>query len=187
MAMAIEPAERLEALYRRLHAYLLGGIDMHDALETAKYLRGDHVQAAGHEAGMPWRTRRTLETGMFITYARPFTDARRPGLPRLKRAPGLSQELRDSHRQILERRHRVYAHTDDSPLRQILEIADPRERAAWVSDQGDLSEQWFPPTREMLDDVVALAGAHLSSFLDQIEKTREAILQLENELSLTQR
>lgn len=171
-----DPTEKLEALYRRLIAYLLGGIDMHDVLETAQYLRGDHADAPSHDSEMPWRARRTLETGMFVTYARPFTDTRRLGLPRLKRARDLTSELRESHDEILSRRHRIYAHTDDTPLRQILQLADRDDRAAWVREQGDLSEQWFPPTREMLEDVIMLAAAHLGSFLAEIDEVRAAIL-----------
>lgn len=119
-----------------------------------------------------------------FTHPTPFVDARGRGLPQLKRAPGLSAELRDSHKEILSRRNSVYAHTDETPLRQILlQLADPGDRAAWVRDQGDLSEQWFPPTREMLDDVVALAVAHLESFLAAIEEVRALILATEERLS----
>jgi hypothetical protein len=174
--VTIDSAQKVEYLYQRLHALVLGGIDMHDVLETATYLLGEHSEAPGHDGGMPWRARRTLETGIFVTYARPFTETRRPGLPHLKRARGLSPEQRESHAEILSRRHQVYAHTDDTPLRQVLQLADSGERAAWVREQDALSEQWFPPTRDMLTDVAALAAAHLDSFLEEIEKVRTAIL-----------
>ena len=172
-----------EALYRRLHALLLGGVDMHDVFETAHYLRDTHSDATGHADGMPWRARRTLESGMFVAYARPFVDGRGRGLPQLKRAQGLTAELRDSHVEILRRRDNVYAHTGDASLRQILELTEPCDRAAWVRDQGDLSEQWFPPTPELLDDVVMLAAAHLESFLAEIEEVRVLILATENALT----
>jgi len=63
------------------------------------------------------------------------------------------------------------------------QLAEPGDRAAWVRDQGDLSEQWFPPTRELLDDVAALAAAHLESFLAEIEEVRSLILATEERLS----
>lgn len=181
----MDPHQRLETLYKRLHAYLLGGVDMHDVIETADYLRGQHVRAAGHDAGMPWRARRTLETGIFVTYARPFTEARGGGLPKLKRARGLPEELLKAHRDILERRHEVYAHTSETELRRILEIADPGDRVEWVRNQGELREHWSPPTRATLEDVMALAAANLASIVDEIEKTRAAILELEKDLALT--
>jgi len=181
--MPSDTSPNLEALYRRLHALILGGVDMHDVLETAQYLRGEHPGAAGHDGGMPWRARRTLESGMFVAYSRPFVDSRRRGLPQLKRASGLSAELQDSHKEILSRRNSVYAHTGETPLRQVLQLAEPGDRAAWVRDQGDLSEQWFPPTRELLDDVAALAAAHLESFLAEIEEVRSLILATEERLS----
>lgn len=152
---------------------------MYDVLQTAQYLRGEHPNAPGQVADLPWHVRRTLETGMFVTYARPFVDVRGRGLPQLKRARGLSAELRASHEGILERRNRVYAHTDETPLRRILELASAAERAAWVRDQGELSEEWFPPTAAGLADVVALAAAHLESILSEIDEVRIRILATE--------
>jgi hypothetical protein len=177
--MSSNANEELEHLYRRLHALVLGGSDLYDVLQTAQYLRGEHPDAPGHDGRLPWHVRRTLETGMFVTYARPFVDASGRGLPQLKRARGLSAELRASHEEILERRNRVYAHTDETPLRRILELSNAAERAAWVREQRELSEEWFPPTREGLEDVVALATAHLESFLSEIDEVSNRILATE--------
>jgi hypothetical protein len=174
--------DKLEALYRRLHALVLGGSDMHDVLETARYLRGEHAEAPGHDGGVPWHVRRVLETGMFVTYARPFAERRRPGLPRLKRAAGLSEELRATHNEILERRNRVYAHTDETPLRRIIELSNAEERAAAVRKEVEYLEQWFPPTRDGLADVVALAVAHLESLMAEIDEVRARIVVLEESL-----
>jgi hypothetical protein len=126
---------------------------------------------------MPWHVRRTLETGLFVTYARPFVDARGGG--QIKRARGLSDELRASHDDIVNRRNRVYAHTDRTPLRRILELSDPEERAAWVRARGELQEEWFPPTRQGLEIAIALAAAQLQSFLDEIDAVRSRILAIE--------
>lgn len=152
---------------------------MYDVLQTAQYLRGEHPGALGHDRILPWHVRRTLETGMFVTYARPFVETRGRGLPQLKRARGLSAELQVSHADILERRNRVYAHTDETPLRRILELSNAAERAAWVREQRELSEVWFPPTREGLEDVVALATAHLEAFLSEIDEVSTRILAIE--------
>lgn len=160
-------------LERRLHALVLGAIDMYDAWEAARYLLGDHPEAAGHATGAPWRVRRTMETGMFVTYARPFVHSRGVGLPRLKRAVNLTAELRESHEEILSRRDAVYAHTDETPLRRILELSDPAKLEDWFSEPGgELSEAWHPPTDAMLGDAIALAMAHLTSFLHEMDALR---------------
>src|SRR5712692_7374699 len=85
----------LEFLYMRLEALILAAVDMNDAFETALYLGDDHPDARGHGGKMPWHVRRTLETGMFVTYARPFAETR--GRPSMKRASGLSGDLRSAH------------------------------------------------------------------------------------------
>jgi signal transduction histidine kinase len=139
----------------------------------ARYLLGDHPEAPGHAAEEPWRVRRTMETGMIVTYARPFVDSRRDGLPRLKRAVNLTAELRESREELLSRRNAVYAHTDETPLRRILELSDPAKLEDWLSEpRGELREEWHPPTNAMLGDVIALTTAHLGSFLDEIDALR---------------
>ena len=158
----------------RLEALILAGGDMFDVLETSRYLLGEHPDAPGHDGQMPWHVRRTLETGVFVTYARPFIGMRGDG--HMRRARGLSDELRASHDDIVFRRNRVYAHTDRTPLRRILELSDPDERAAWVRERGELQEEWFPPTREGLQTAIALATAHLQSFLEEIDAVRGLII-----------
>jgi hypothetical protein len=185
--MTDNSAEKLEQLNRRLEALVLGGIDMGDVVETARYLLGDHAKAPGHDGGMPWRARRTLETGLFTTYARSFIESRGDGLPRLKKASNLSGELRECHEEILTKRNKVYAHTDRTPYREILEFASPEERAAWLREQGGLSERWFPPDRAMLKDVVALAEAQLKSFLAEIGEVKAILVELDSHTPLTSR
>jgi hypothetical protein len=164
----------LEFLYARLEALILAAVDMNDAAETAMYLLDDHPDARGHGGKMPWHVRRTLETGMFVTYARPFADTR--GRPSMKRVSQLSKELRAAHDDIVQRRNRVYAHTDRTALRRILELSEPEERAAWVQDGGDPREEWFPPTPDGLRDVIALAHTQLASFLEEMGAIRRRIV-----------
>ena len=104
----------------------------------------------------------------------------------MKRAAGLSDELRASHDDIVKRRNRVYAHTDRTLLRRILQLSDPVERVAWVREQGELQEEWFPPTRAGLETTIALAAAHLKTFLDEIEAVRSRILNLETVMQPSQ-
>lgn len=158
----------MEHLHARLEALVLAGIDMMDVFDTAEYLLTDH----SHQ--MPWRARRTLETGLFVTYSRPFVQTR--DRPPMNPAGGLSGELREVHEGVLIRRNRVYAHTDRTELRRIIEFSDPAERAIWIGQQGDLREEWFPPTDEVLRDLMELAREHMASFLEEIEAVRERII-----------
>jgi hypothetical protein len=173
----IKAEPELEQLYRRLETLIFAGGDMFDVFETSRYLLGQHPDAAAHDGGMPWHVRRTLETGLFITYARPFVEAR--GRRSLKQLRGLSDELRAFHDDIVNRRNQVYAHIDRTPLRRILQLRDPEERTAWVQKRGELREEWFPPTRKGLEILIELARAHLQTFLDAIDTVGTRILKME--------
>jgi len=160
--------EAAQHLARRLHALLLGGIDMQDVLITAEYLL-EHPDTAEQDGGMHWRVRRTLETGMFVAYARPFIHTRKPGLPKLKLARDLSDELLASHDEVLRRRNAVHAHTDETDLRRILQTTSPAGLHEWLWESGELLEQWFSPKPEILSYIAALAKANLAAFLGEIE------------------
>jgi hypothetical protein len=156
---------------------------MQEVVETAQYLRGEHpTTTLGHDGGMPWRARRTLEAGMFVSYARPFVRTRGGGLPTLNESRDLTPGQRAAHGQMIKLRNAVYAHTDQTPLRQILEFADDATLAVWASDGGDLSEQWHPPTRELLSDLVGLAAANLASFDAEVAQLRRRISELRSAL-----
>lgn len=159
-------------LRARLHALLLGVADMDDVGETASYLLGDHPEARGHDGEMPWRARRTLEAGMVVTYARPFAHTRGGGLPKLGRRSNLPTALLATHDELLRRRNVVYAHTDATPLRQILDVVDAGGLETWLNDPARFSEQWVPPTREILADVVTLAAMHRDGFLREADAVR---------------
>lgn len=102
--------EKLAAMRRRRAAIRLGGESMLDVIATAEFLRAWPPEATGDDDLA--RVRTTLENGMFVTYARPFTSS---GLQMLNPAGGLSPELRDLHDEILELPNSVYAHTDATP------------------------------------------------------------------------
>lgn len=160
--------EAAQHLTRRLHALLLGGIDMQDVLATAEYLL-EHPESAERDNEVRWRVRRTLETGMFVTYARPFIHTRKLGLPKLKVPRELSDELLASHGEMIRRRNAVHAHTDETDLRRILQTTSPAGLREWLHNSGELVEQWYSPEPEMLRDIAALAKANLTRFLSEIE------------------
>jgi hypothetical protein len=175
--MSLDPMDELDRLLRRLHAVLLGGEDMRHVITAAGVLRAlddpeDEVQT---------HIRTALETGMIVIYARPFTKSE--GLATLKLAKGLSPALRARHRDIMGRRDTVYAHTDESDHRQVLEFSDADALVAWLRQPGEFSYHWEFPAPEILDDVVALAEANLVSFGTEHEKLRVRIVALFEELT----
>ena len=140
---------------------------MLDVIETAQYLMRD-------DTNVDPRVRRTLEAGMSVSYARSFVKTRGGlpgGLPKLNRASNLSADLLDSHEQIIKRRNAVYAHTDETDMRQIQLSSHALDR--WLSGQGEVQHQWESPTAGMLQDVIDLAGIHLEKFLDEIVKIQK--------------
>lgn len=178
--MSDEQVDESEQLYRQLEGLYLAGGDMHSVLLTARYLQGLHPDAPGQVERVPPEVRRILETGMFVAYARPFTNTR---FRRLARVRGISKDLHHTHEEILRRRNTVYAHTDETQLRRTIELADPAGREAMLRDQweADLHEEWSEVTITGLDDVAELAAAHLGKVLEEIEKLSIRILNLGND------
>jgi hypothetical protein len=79
--------------------------DMDDAAVAARWLH--ETYPAGFD---DFRLRIVMETGLFVTYARPFTEGR--GNPPLPVAPttGLTDEQRRIHAWAIERRKKSAAH-----------------------------------------------------------------------------
>ena len=158
---------------------------MTDVIETATYLLGESEDARGHDGGMPWRARRTLEAGLIVSYSRPFTQSK--GLVTLSPAPGLDDDLRATHRDLLDQRKTVYAHTDDTPFRQLRRVNEigapsdwPENLTEWVLEhgnpfEGELYEQWTLPTRPGLESIRALALANRAHFALQIDEVCKRI------------
>jgi hypothetical protein len=67
-----------------------------------------------------FRVRIVMETGLFVTYARPFTEGR--GNPPLPLAPtsGLSAEQRRIHVWAMERRKKSAAHVDRDSIDRVI-------------------------------------------------------------------
>jgi hypothetical protein len=179
------PANQQDHLARRLRALVLGAVDMWDVFNVARYLLGDDSDAPPpHPQALPMRVRRALEAGMVITYARPFLVARGRGSPKLSPANGLGPELKASHDELLRRRNSVYAHNDETPLRQILELADQGTVMAWVErSDGKLSEEWHSPTDGVLEDLVRLATLNLERFTDDAEGVKQRLSEFRDAVS----
>jgi hypothetical protein len=167
----------LERVRRRIQSLMFGITDMRCVEVTAEHLLDADPMAGAPEA----LVNRTLEAGLIIVYARPFTASR--GLPRLAPAPFETEHLRRVHQAYLDHRRRVYAHTDETNFRVILELADPDWLDQFVAKGPRLYETWSPPTPDLLEDVRALAVANRESFEAELEPTPAT----ENELASSAR
>jgi hypothetical protein len=82
------------------------------------------------------------ETGLVITYARPFVSGR-PGFP-LPRNRFVPEKMRDTHDELLALRNKFHAHVDDDETltfrREVLELEQPSpdggDPEKWVQHQG---------------------------------------------------
>jgi hypothetical protein len=162
-----DETKKLEAVRRLRDALRLAGEGMRDVIATAEFLRAWPLDATEDDDLV--RVRATLETGMFVTYARPFTAS---GLNRLNSASGLSRDLCDLHDDIIGLRHRVYAHTDETPWREIVGGDSP------LSDFGVSS---LYPTAKLLEEVIVLARAQLAGFLASLEDLNRHLIGEEGE------
>lgn len=135
---------------------------------TAEHLlEKEQLLARGHEALI----NRTLEAGLVIVYARPFTASR--GLSPLKPAPFETEHLRGVHKAYLDQRDSVYAHTDETGFRVILEFDDPDWLEQFIAKGVNFRETWSPPTPDLLEDVRALSVANRESFNEEVERLRQ--------------
>ena len=106
-----------------------------------------------------------METGLFVTYARPFTEGR--GNPPLPLAPtsGLTDDRRRIHAWAIDRRKKSAAHVDRDNLDRIVIPEDvtvtDADRGQSVLQAGG-GERYRPPARE---DLLALAelAEHLAA------------------------
>jgi hypothetical protein len=107
-------ASRLEneSLLAELKRLILAEADMKQTEAGARYIEASTMNEDAHRA---------LQTGVMVCYARPFT--RRQGIGPLDRkewAPGDVEE-QALHRSILVLRDKVFAHTDDTDMREIVD------------------------------------------------------------------
>jgi hypothetical protein len=161
------PAE-LERLRRRFEALVYGASDMQSAAQTAEYL---------NDVFPPHRdllVRRTIEAGLVVVYSRPFLDSR--GRSRLSPSSELDERLRAVHNDMLERRRRDYAHTDETAYRMVIQLEEPdwMERLVMKGPEA-FAETWRDPTPYKLEDLRALAVLNRESFGTEIERLRERL------------
>lgn len=107
---------------------------------------------------------RALETAIAVCYARPYGGRKKVGVlgdEWLPEDPG----DRAVHDQLLIRRDQVYAHTDRTDARDIID----------VFGEGTFAEQWRPLAREALPRIIRLAARQQTRFRDAVEERQEAL------------
>jgi hypothetical protein len=92
---------------------------------------------------------RALETAIVICYARPFTKSNVIGPIKESLVP---PDLRALHNDLIRARNKVYAHTDLTDARDVVDVG-----ALLELDAPAYAEQWRPLDRDGLVDILRLA------------------------------
>jgi hypothetical protein len=104
--------------------------------------------------------RRVLETGMGVSYGRPFSH--NEGVRRLDRDHWAPAEaaLRALHYELIDLRNRVWAHTDADSHHRLVRFIEEHEVPG--RDEGFWAVQWPAPTTEELPLVLSLLERQIS-------------------------
>lgn len=164
------PSKR-EALTRRAEFLYLASRDFWDVGICVDFL----LDGANLVAQLSPRVRQTLEAGMLVTYARPFSG--RSGRT-ITPARDLGQDLQDFHGDIIRRRNQVYAHTDHTDIRQIIDFrADDGLDAVLRDADGStiIREQWDSLTENGLTCLRELARIHYGQCRSELGGLRDRL------------
>jgi hypothetical protein len=143
----------LELERRRL---ILARSDMKQVEATAEFLLHGHELNAHVE--------RVLWTGMIVTYARPFMSTNRIGaIPGRLARP--SPDLQDLHKNVIERRSDLSAHTDVTDLREVVD----------VFGTGRMSELYYGGNVDALPGLIELARENHARFGERLEEVERLL------------
>jgi hypothetical protein len=126
------------------------GID--ERQQRALQLRAEHISGALRDLHL----RSMVETGLIVTYARPFTEGRGSGfpIPVEQFVPADKQELQE---RMLELRHQVQAHIDASApegfRRRVTRTEEPGVSSVTLGGPRYLSQEELRQLAELADDV----------------------------------
>lgn len=118
--------------------------DMQQVVAAAEALVDEHADGYGHLG-------RALETALVVCYARPFSKDNAVGSLGHKWPP--LKRFRDLHRELLGLRNRVYAHTDRTVAREVVEVSQLLGRPF----SGSWTEAWHPIDPSVLPTIITLA------------------------------
>lgn len=162
-----EPRSKEELLLRRAEFLHLACRDLWDVGICVDY----SLDVASSAVQLDPRVRLVLETGILTTYARSFSGA---SGRTISPASKLSQELKDFHEGIILRRNKVYAHTDHTEHRQILDLRSSDAVAAFVTGNDDTSvrEEWDSLSDSGLLCLGQLARIHYTQSHAELDRLR---------------
>lgn len=126
---------------------------LHRKQMAALQRRADGIAAALNHDFL----RTVLETGLIVTYARPFTEGRGSGFPisATKFVPADKQEI---HQKMLELRHKVQAHMDASApqgfQRSVTRTEEPGVSSVTLSGPRFLSATELREVADLADEVI---------------------------------
>jgi hypothetical protein len=125
---------------------------MHPLQQRALQMRAQCI----YEALRDLHLRAVLETGLIVTYARPFTEGRGSGfpIPAEQFVPADKQEL---HEKMLDLRHKVQAHIDASApegfRRRVAHTEEPGASSVTLGGPRYLSQDELRQIAELADEV----------------------------------
>jgi hypothetical protein len=137
-------------LERELCRLRLAGSDMAQAAAAAEALKREREESP---------LGRALETACVVIYARPFT-ANKVGRLGEEWAP-TDREERALHDELCKKRDQVYAHSDETSLRDVVDIG-----ASIGKDHPVYAELWHPVNREVLPAFIRMAWRQEKRFYD---------------------
>ncbi len=144
------PASEQNRLLRQLKRLRLAQSDMAQAAAADEALKGEREESA---------LGRALETACVVIYARPFTSNKvgRLGDEWAPTDPG----ERALHDELCKKRDQVYAHSDKTGPREVVDIGPSIGK-----DHPVYAEQWHPVNREVLDAFIRMAWRQEKRFYD---------------------
>ena len=137
-------------LVRELRRLRLAQSDMAQAATAAQALKEEREESV---------LGRALETACVVIYARPFTS-NKVGRLGDEWAP-TDPEERALHDELCRKRDQVYAHSDETGLRDVVDIG-----ASIGKDYPVYAEQWHPVNREVLPVFIRMAWRQEKRFYD---------------------
>jgi hypothetical protein len=131
---------------------------MRQVIAAATYLETEHLNGD---------LCRALETAIVVCYARPFDPRNKIGALGNDWVPNdASAEL---HEILLAARDKVYAHTDRTRARDVIDVG------ALIDIEHAYAEQWYSLDRGKLPGITKLAETHLARLRDEANKREEQL------------
>ena len=156
--MPMHESER-NRLVKKLRLLILGQSDMAQAAMGAMTLK---------ERSLNDHAVRCMETGIVVCYARPFNKRNNAGYLCSKWAPE-DPSMKEIHDELLDRRDQVYAHTDRTGARDIVNLDEmPGLPSPSYAER-------YQPLPLALPRIITLAEAQQTRFREVAEEMQERL------------